>query len=850
MFSSAFAQTAPAGSPVAAHGQLRVLNGNIVGTHNNPVQLRGMSLFWSHSQHARHFYNAATVAHLATDWRASVVRAAMAIDPQENWGGPGEQTFLGGDRINNRQRVLDVVAAARTQGIYVIIDWHSYRAHNINSGGINGQTEAVAFFTDMAQMFNGVPNVIYEIYNEPGEKTYSNNPAQYWTTIKPYMQAVVNAIRQHDALNLIMIGTPNWCQHPDVAAADPITGTNLVYTFHFYAGGGNDHRQTLRDRVTLARTRGAAVFASEIGSVSPDGAGSHNAPETDIWMNFMDERHIGWAAWSLSAMNQGSAALSNDQGQSSTLATNPASWTLSASGSYFRDRIRAGATLPTVTSVTISPASAQVARGTTQQFTAAVAGANNPSQGVTWTVTGNQSSSTNININGLLTVAAGETASSITVRATSTANTAVSGTRAVTITASTGIFILDDLEDGDNLNNMGLAWYYVVASGNESGGTPLETATAANPRAIITNAGPADADGPMSFVPMANNSSAGNLTAAQVGPARGDYVAALRFVNLTQHVGTPGPAADPTYARHASVAMATELSSRTNVGIGTNFNTVTNISFDMWAPTGMVVIFKVQTTENAAGNDNSYKTVVVGTGSWTTYTVRLTSNLDRAPTATGAISVAGAAITGVGPIENICATGGGIAGDLCQEPWYGSHFQFRRQNVTALAWQVNTYGDYGNDTRLTASNTVIVDNIMFDNFTAPVTSILSQDRVIPGSKPGMDADNSAASAALTGEFTAGPNPVEKSSGAVSLFWQGKRIQNAALSVYDASGNVVVRKIGIKDKASDTQIRREVGAWNLKDRKGRLVGEGAYLVRGTITDVNGKKEKISLMIGVR
>lgn len=55
-------------------------------------------------------------------------------------------------------------------------------------------------------------------------------------TIKPYAQAVISAIRAIDPDNLIVVGTPTWSQDVDVAAADPIAGTNIAYTLHFYAG--------------------------------------------------------------------------------------------------------------------------------------------------------------------------------------------------------------------------------------------------------------------------------------------------------------------------------------------------------------------------------------------------------------------------------------------------------------------------------------------------------------------------------------------------------------------------------------------------------------------------------------
>jgi len=86
--------------------------------------------------------------------------------------------------------------------------------------------------------------------------------------------------------------------------------------------------------------------------------------------------------------------------------------------------------LPTVTSVFIIPGSIVVERGGTAQFFAAVLGTSEPPQGVTWTVEGGVSG-TSVSAAGLLTVASNETALSLTVRATSTFDPAVSGTAIV-----------------------------------------------------------------------------------------------------------------------------------------------------------------------------------------------------------------------------------------------------------------------------------------------------------------------------------------------------------------------------------------------------------------------------------
>jgi hypothetical protein len=90
---------------------------------------------------------------------------------------------------------------------------------------------------------------------------------------------------------------------------------------------------------------------------------------------------------------------------------------------------------PEVISVSVSPATATVQQGNTQQFTATVTVQGNAEQTVTWSVTGG-ASGTSISASGLLTVATDETATSLTVAATSTADNTKRSTATVTVTAT------------------------------------------------------------------------------------------------------------------------------------------------------------------------------------------------------------------------------------------------------------------------------------------------------------------------------------------------------------------------------------------------------------------------------
>lgn len=87
---------------------------------------------------------------------------------------------------------------------------------------------------------------------------------------------------------------------------------------------------------------------------------------------------------------------------------------------------------PTVTGVTVDPATASVTKGQTAQFTANVVTADYAPKTVVWSV---NSALSTIDQTGKLTVAGNETATTLTVTATSTYDTSKSGTATVTVPA-------------------------------------------------------------------------------------------------------------------------------------------------------------------------------------------------------------------------------------------------------------------------------------------------------------------------------------------------------------------------------------------------------------------------------
>ncbi|MES2822964.1 MAG: cellulase family glycosylhydrolase [Pseudomonadota bacterium] len=266
--------------------------------------ISGASMFWSNTGWgAEKYYNAQAVSWLKSDWNAKLVRAAMGVN---DTGG-----YL--TDPSNKTRVMAVVDGAIANDMYVIIDFHTHLAQNYKA-------QSIAFFQEMATKYGNKTNVIYEIYNEPLQVSWS-------AVIKPYAIDVIKAIRAIDPDNLIIVGTPTWSQDVDVAALDPIVGYgNIAYTLHFYAG---THKQSLRDKAALALSRGIPLFVTEWGSTDASGDGAVNVTETNAWVAFMKANHISNANWSLTDKAEGSAALV--AGSSGT-----GGWQLTTSGALAR----------------------------------------------------------------------------------------------------------------------------------------------------------------------------------------------------------------------------------------------------------------------------------------------------------------------------------------------------------------------------------------------------------------------------------------------------------------------------------------------------------------------------------
>jgi endoglucanase len=269
-------------TPVALHGALHVTGTELRDEHDKRVQLRGVSSMWLNWEDDGYAENLEGLKWLRNNWHVNLIRASMGVEANGGYFDDPEKA---------KAQVVQIVENAITAGVYVLIDWHTEQAHK--------QTEKSAeFFGEMASKYAGVPNVLFETFNEPTWKDGKNSTMLTWADLKPYHQAVVAAIRAADPEHesVVVLGTPNWSQYVDQAALDPVAGKNLMYTLHFYAC---EHGSSLISRGQSAINKGLALFVTEWGATNADGGvnGEVCPQKAQLWMDFMNPRGISWAAW-------------------------------------------------------------------------------------------------------------------------------------------------------------------------------------------------------------------------------------------------------------------------------------------------------------------------------------------------------------------------------------------------------------------------------------------------------------------------------------------------------------------------------------------------------------------------
>jgi endoglucanase len=222
--------------------ELRVVGNKIVNADGQEVWLQGVSLAsleWSAA--GDNILKSVTVA--CTEWKANVLRMPVR---EHFWNGTGPYQRDGGAAY--RQLVDDSINLAAAHGAYMVIDLHRYRAP---------EQQHLDFWKQIAEKYKNHPSVLFELLNEPhdiswdvwknggvvtDEKSSKNVIAENGEKLRGFqsvgMQAMLDAIRESGAKNIVIAGGLDWGYDLSGVlsgyALDDRGGNGIVYSTHVY----------------------------------------------------------------------------------------------------------------------------------------------------------------------------------------------------------------------------------------------------------------------------------------------------------------------------------------------------------------------------------------------------------------------------------------------------------------------------------------------------------------------------------------------------------------------------------------------------------------------------------------
>ena len=264
----------------SANGRLHVEGTKLTDEAGRAVVLRGVSthgLTWFPG-----FINEPLFQRISTEWNGNLIRLAMY-----------SSLYCGGCAEESLTLLRKGIDAAIAADMYVLVDWHILKDGNPNEH----VKEAKQFFEQIASEYADVPNLLFEICNEP-------NGDAGWGDILEYCDEVIPVIRKQIPESVILVGTPEFDRNLGSAVLRPVPYDNVMMVLHFYAA---THGEGLLGELKSAVESGLPVFISECGISEANGDGDLDFEMAAEWFDYLNRNSISYAVWSLSDKNESSA---------------------------------------------------------------------------------------------------------------------------------------------------------------------------------------------------------------------------------------------------------------------------------------------------------------------------------------------------------------------------------------------------------------------------------------------------------------------------------------------------------------------------------------------------------------
>lgn len=212
--------------------------------------------------------------------------------------------------VQYQSTVKQAVDALTALKLNVVIDlqWTDAGGQSGQGGGpwAMPDQDSVTFWQQVAAIYKGYSNVLFELYNEPHPSGWScwaaactmsndSGPSNDCQCTKTFtyqsvgMQALVTAVRNTGANNLVLVGGMNWGFDLSQLPQYQLSGSNIVYDTHPYPYTDKQANTWNAAFGTISATY--AVISAESGEY--DCGSSY---ESQL-LPYFDAHQIGWMSW-------------------------------------------------------------------------------------------------------------------------------------------------------------------------------------------------------------------------------------------------------------------------------------------------------------------------------------------------------------------------------------------------------------------------------------------------------------------------------------------------------------------------------------------------------------------------
>lgn len=297
-----------------ANGPYKVQGNTIVGVDGKPYLFHGIGRDGlEYSCTGDGFFDAQHLAYMGpgtssasgTYWYSNTVRLPLTEGYWLN-GKPSQSCTA----AQYQALVKTTVDTLTSMKLNVIIDLQWSDAGGQATGGGAGwqmpDNDSVTFWQQVAKIYAGYSNVLFELFNEPhpaqwscwaASCTITNDTSwvsdcsckETFTYKSPGMQGLVNAIRRAGANNLVLVAGMNWGYDLSQITTYRISGTNVVYDTHPYP---YPQKQPANWDTYFGKISATyPVMSAENGEY--DCGTSYMSP----LLSYFDAHSIGWMAW-------------------------------------------------------------------------------------------------------------------------------------------------------------------------------------------------------------------------------------------------------------------------------------------------------------------------------------------------------------------------------------------------------------------------------------------------------------------------------------------------------------------------------------------------------------------------